>query len=494
MNPRYKIHSILFKILLLIIFCRSVSSAITTNSEKEKPQSYALLIGVNSYKTYPLTTCINDVELFSNLLQTQFKFSKDSIKALTDQQATKEQIVHELENFLYQKSKKGDQVIFYFSGHGAQVHDYDRDEVDGLDEVICPVNVFDQSPPLSDQYITDDELSFYLNKISSKGVRVVSILDSCHSGTGTRDSAQEKYQAKFLDFGFTSETYPTAKTTYAPTGRMTLSACLPDQKAYTSIERGLSFFTDALVHILSQDPNMESNLLVNGLTASLSKPGQPTQQPMLDGAVKGPLILPNGMEHSEIADQEELVMQEESSENLEDASNSESFVFEDELIDGRDFKITIQTPKQDYIEGEYLNFVIRSEVDAYIRVYFIESNGRAQQIFPNKYSKDNKLHAGQIYQFPTRGFKIKLSPPYGPDTLKVVASRAQFSDLSGMLRGEPAPGITTPNIERHETSERGITVEQVQPGTTEGPAHDNKINRLQTAEAVTRFKVLPKKQ
>jgi hypothetical protein len=80
------------------------------------------------------------------------------------------------------ESNQGDLLIFQFSGHGSQILDRNNDELnDHMDELICPYDM-----NWDDGFITDDMLGNILSGLK-KGVRMEIILDSCHSGTGTRD-------------------------------------------------------------------------------------------------------------------------------------------------------------------------------------------------------------------------------------------------------------------------------------------------------------------
>ena len=72
--------------------------------------------------------------------------------------------------------KAGDLFFLSYSGHGGQVEDVSgEDETDKLDETWC----------LFDGQLIDDELYFELTKFK-KGVRIIVLSDSCHSGTVTR--------------------------------------------------------------------------------------------------------------------------------------------------------------------------------------------------------------------------------------------------------------------------------------------------------------------
>jgi hypothetical protein len=142
----------------------------------------ALLVGINNYKTINgLQGCINDVTNVRNVIKTFFGFTNTDIRVLTDERATKANILSRFEKMV-SESNQGDLLIFQFSGHGSQILDRNNDELnDHMDELICPYDM-----NWDDGFITDDMLGNILSGLK-KGVRMEIILDSCHSGTGTRD-------------------------------------------------------------------------------------------------------------------------------------------------------------------------------------------------------------------------------------------------------------------------------------------------------------------
>ena len=74
------------------------------------------------------------------------------------------------------KLKAGDLFFLSYSGHGGQVPDVSGDEPDKQDETWC----------LYDGQLIDDELYLELSRFQ-KGVRILVLSDSCHSGTVTRE-------------------------------------------------------------------------------------------------------------------------------------------------------------------------------------------------------------------------------------------------------------------------------------------------------------------
>ncbi len=71
-------------------------------------------------------------------------------------------------------------LIFHYSGHGSQVADVSGDEIDKKDETICPHDFAEAG------MIKDDDFRSMLRDLP-EGVNLDVFLDSCHSGTGTRE-------------------------------------------------------------------------------------------------------------------------------------------------------------------------------------------------------------------------------------------------------------------------------------------------------------------
>jgi metacaspase-1 len=142
----------------------------------------ALLVGINNYLgVNELQGCINDVTNVRSVLKTLYGFSNNEIRVLTDDRATKKNILGRLTKMVGY-AKAGDLLIFHFSGHGSQIRDRDNDELtDHMDELICPYDM-----NWDDGFITDDMLRAILDQLK-KGVSMEIVLDCCHSGTGTRE-------------------------------------------------------------------------------------------------------------------------------------------------------------------------------------------------------------------------------------------------------------------------------------------------------------------
>lgn len=142
----------------------------------------ALLVGINDYKQInDLRGCINDVTNMRDVLLKYFDFTVPEIRVLVDSRATKANILTRLK-WLVTGAKKGDTLIFHYSGHGTQLRDRDGDELkDHLDEAICPWDT-----NWDGGLILDDDLSNIFQGLQ-KEVSLEVLLDACHSGTATKE-------------------------------------------------------------------------------------------------------------------------------------------------------------------------------------------------------------------------------------------------------------------------------------------------------------------
>lgn len=147
----------------------------------------ALLIGVDQYEdpnVQDLSGCVNDVNAATRLLTDSFGFDPGEITALTKpEETTRERIFGELEA-LIERTTAADVVCVYYSGHGSQAPDGDKEESDGLDETIVPSDSGRGGLPVRD--ITDDELHSHIAALARKSAHTSFIFDSCHSGTVDR--------------------------------------------------------------------------------------------------------------------------------------------------------------------------------------------------------------------------------------------------------------------------------------------------------------------
>jgi hypothetical protein len=164
-----------------------------------RPPMFVLQVGIGKYMNAPpLSGSVNDVVEMRKVLEGErYGIPAANILTLTDAQGTKQQIFEAFQKHLIAKARehfektgnKDAVVLFQFSGHGSQVPDVDGDEKDdGKDETLVTYDSRDKTGENRD--ITDDEIYALTSELRRWTDNIVYIFDSCHSGSGTRDSQE----------------------------------------------------------------------------------------------------------------------------------------------------------------------------------------------------------------------------------------------------------------------------------------------------------------
>ncbi|BAY66436.1 peptidase C14 caspase catalytic subunit p20 [Calothrix brevissima NIES-22] len=157
------------------------------------PRKLALLVGINNYpnssRFYNLPGCVNDVDLQEKLLIYRFGFNPGNIVKLTSKasanyQPTRSNILKAFEEHLIKQAKPGDVVVFHFSGHGSRVPEPDPIQQCGRSEFNSTLVPSDDGKNGVVQDIMGRTLFLLTSALNTENVTVV--LDSCHSGGGTR--------------------------------------------------------------------------------------------------------------------------------------------------------------------------------------------------------------------------------------------------------------------------------------------------------------------
>ena len=248
----------------------------------------ALLVGINAYPNpnNNLRGCINDIVDMEYFITSKNKvYPKENIKTLTDSRATKKVILDYL-NWLLLGASAGDQILFHYSGHGAQLpsngHAFEKD---GLDEIICPYDFNDADA--NQTAITDKEFAKIFATIP-KGVHFVWISDSCHSEDLSRKQeieVEENTSTLFRRFNQAPQTKTMDSNLNFSVGKnlsvelstlngALLSGCASHQLSVDAFIKNR--FNGAFTHYLIQ------NLTMYGLDASMQEIIQYVNQDLME--------------------------------------------------------------------------------------------------------------------------------------------------------------------------------------------------------------------
>lgn len=149
-----------------------------------KPGRKALLVGINEYprESDRLAGCVNDVFTMSAVLQ-ECGFAPEEIRTCLDDRATASGILSRLD-WLLDDAQPGDQLVFYYSGHGARVPEYGEfEEPDRLTETLVPWD-FDWTPETS---ISDEQIYGLYSQLPYEA-QLMLLFDCCHAGSMHRQS------------------------------------------------------------------------------------------------------------------------------------------------------------------------------------------------------------------------------------------------------------------------------------------------------------------
>lgn len=167
----------------------------------------ALLVGIDRYGSgaQPLEGAANDVAALREVLIAQWGFAPADVVTLVDVQATRAAILGELDR-LMPRSRAGDLVLLYFSGHGTSA----RDRRLGLplpygSGALVPADFSRDGTPqqqLGRLIVGRTDLRPRLEALDRGGRRVLALFDACYSGNSVRGLYRSALSAPPLSFRY----------------------------------------------------------------------------------------------------------------------------------------------------------------------------------------------------------------------------------------------------------------------------------------------------
>jgi uncharacterized caspase-like protein len=151
---------------------------------------YGLVVGIDDYvgTVNDLAGAVNDANDVADALK---KAGAGKVTLLTDAVATKQAIEAGWRD-LVDTAVAGDTIVFSYAGHGGQEPEPEgrNGEEDGLNENFLLAG-YEKDGPGSLERIVDDEVYEWLKAADDKGIEVVFVADSCHSGTMFRSAGSQ---------------------------------------------------------------------------------------------------------------------------------------------------------------------------------------------------------------------------------------------------------------------------------------------------------------
>jgi hypothetical protein len=382
----------------------------------------ALLVGVGEYQRSDLNLpgIDLDIERMVDTLKVM-GFEENQIRTLADSSATAANVTAEFESWLTDGVGKDDRVVFYFSGHGSFIPDTNGDEADNVDEVLVTHDV--QTVSENGRYsltgvVTDDRIAEMIAGTASENILV--IVDSCHSGTMTRDivlankslTDEPVYEKSFVykgmpvgdDGAFSRDIVAVRSEEAAAAPKYVAISAAGDNEKAIGTSRGGVFtigFTDAIKAgardgselTINELRDKAAGYILEKVDASRAHTPQITGSLLLAGGALQ--MLPTGSYRRPMW------------ERLQRLAN-----------DSADLRL--ESERTSYVVDESVEFTIDVPTDGYLNIVSVDARDTATVLFPNAIDNANRVTAGE-FRFPTASseFEFAAAPPLG-ETLVVA--------------------------------------------------------------------------
>ena len=221
-----------------------IPAAFASASDRPVRDKWALVVGISNFKdsSINLKFAAKDATDFSNFLINKENFAPDHVKLLTDDKATRQNIIDVLGNsWLGSKAKKDDLVVIYVSSHGSR----SMSDAGGVNFLVA--HDTDKNSLVS----TGIPMQ-WLSKIIKEQVpsdRVVLVLDVCHSGAAAEGGK-----------GLSRVTLVDPTELKIGTGQMVLCSSMAEQVSWESKTYENSVFTRRLIEALQTEEQKTSLL------------------------------------------------------------------------------------------------------------------------------------------------------------------------------------------------------------------------------------------
>jgi len=246
MNGTANIISIIVLLAIgLALFAYSGDCASPVNETQSEPinrpvkDKWALVVGISKFENEKinLKTPAKDAEEFFNYLVKEGKFAPDHVVLLTDEKATRANILSMIgDRWLPRVAAPDDLVIIYISSHGSPA---DLD-VGGMNYIVA------HDTNVDCLYATGIPLQDLMRTIKGRvhSDRVVIILDACHSGAASAD-AKGLFRSGNVD----------AAAVATGTGQLVIASSQPNQASW----EGKNYANGVFTHYLIESLRMKNN-------------------------------------------------------------------------------------------------------------------------------------------------------------------------------------------------------------------------------------------
>ena len=430
-NNKKRSHGLLsFLLWLLLMSIIMVSAA--------RGEDRALLIGVGRYAQFEekLNGVSLDIAMMREFVHLM-GFKPHEIKVLEHEQASTAKVYDAVENWLIDGAGPDDRVLFYFSGHGSQIPDENKDEDDQFDEVLLlydTVLTEKHGRQALSGVLLDDHLNHMLARMKSRNILV--ILDACHSGSATKrmqlssrsfQTGQAKvkyfYYSPSLEAAGGSGSFDLMKPRAIPGAEshyVAITACRDDEKTVATAQG--SIFTLGLRQTVRSAAAAGANITPEELQLGTTKFIR--EQIRSDVAVFHPQIAGNSHLRKRPL-------------KLISAAAGNGFVRQklETLVHKSNETVWIKLNKACFEPGEALEISVWIPEPGFLNIMHITADDQATVLFPNQYHPQNAVGRGKII-LPTKrmDFEMVAQGPSGPNLITVFLTRSPINGYQNGFR------------------------------------------------------------
>jgi hypothetical protein len=373
----------------------------------------ALIVGVGRYVTpgIDLPGIELDVERMHETLN-RMGFTDAQIHTLTNEDATSTRVEAEMDGWLRQGVQPNDRVVFYFTGHGSQVPDWNGDEDDGVDEVLVTHDMQrarKNGRATLTGVLVDDTINEMVAKNPSRNVLL--IVDACHSGTVSRSfslsnrsvTSEPVFRKSFIYPGM-PEPKPVAKArdikpvAGGASNYVSLSAA-GDRESAIGTSRGGIFtigITESITRYAAQGKSVSVNVLRDEAAAFIKT--------KVD---KDDLYTPRVSGNPGLASAPLKIV----TASATDGPNRKKLL---DMVAAQSKRVEVVPAKTRYTVDEPIRLSLNLPAAGYLNIVSVDAKDGATVLFPNRFQDSNAVKAGP-FQLPTTqmSFELLAAEPLG---------------------------------------------------------------------------------
>jgi hypothetical protein len=383
----------------LLFFCHLSS----LQAAEPAPDLYALVVGVQKHKNPSMGKRLSiqgPHELYDFLVERKQAFSKVKVALLTDEQATKENILRVWTKEL-DRARKNDVVMIFLDGHGGP------DPSTPGEYYFCPYDVGEGGQSLAKTGVRVSDKKLF-QAIASE--RLLFLTGSCFSGGFLSGLARGRAP------GAAPDLFQDLK------GRFGITAARRDESAWVPSKFGMNIFNFYIIKGLrgaadiSKDGNISVKELYDYVSDSVIKETKGAQHPQLFASKSNPgtttvYTVPTYKDKLEV---------------------DVKFFYET-----KDNRVELLTDDKVLKSGQHVGIAFKPNADCYVHIFWWDSSGQVGRLFPNpKLTEgDGRVKGGETHWLPSKGVKhwYVLDQVPGHETVYFVASRERNKKLESLF-------------------------------------------------------------